>query len=637
MAAAETGPAKDRFSSLDTLAVVHEIRAAGRLFVDKVFDAGPDLWEVTLRSPATGKWSLLLGAGRFAALLRSGPARSDALGPVARQLRRLLDGAALVGVAEPNGERFLDLELRRGDVEEPLRLVVEFFSPGNLLLVRGDRIVAVAHARSWAHRTVRIGAEYRPPPSRGDPWAIAPTALRAALERSRGDRVRTLAAPLGFGGPVAEELLARAGIAPSAPAPLEAGSVAERVRVAIAELLAELGEHPHGYLYRHGELPVDVEPFDARRWRAEGGPAPEVFATFSEAAYAYFSSQLPPVRDAREERTRGLERQADQQRTAGAALDEEIAAKRREAEAILAHYPEAERALEAADAEVRLTLGDVPVTLARGRSPREAAQSLFEETKRLQTKRVATREALRATEAKIVEVGAEAPPRRTGAAPGAPARHKPFWFERYRWFLSSDGTVVVGGRDAASNDLVVRRYLGAQDRYVHADVHGAASVVAKADAAGSPPTETTLREAAQWAAVHSRAWRAGHAAADAYWVEPDQVSKGAASGEFVARGAWVVHGLRHWLRDLPLELALGTVEYEGATLWTAAPPSALAVRGNEQLRLTPGDERRRAEVERQIVEATGIEPDRLEQLLPAGGIAVVREAGRGREPPDRAH
>lgn len=54
---------------------------------------------------------------------------------------------------------------------------------------------------------------------------------------------------------------------------------------------------------------------------------------------------------------------------------------------------------------------------------------------------------------------------------------KPAWFEKFHWFVSSGGLLVLAGRDARQNELLVKRYLRASDLYVHADVHGAASLV----------------------------------------------------------------------------------------------------------------------------------------------------------------
>ena len=139
-----------------------------------------------------------------------------------------------------------------------------------------------------------------------------------------------------------------------------------------------------------------------------------------------------------------------------------------------------------------------------------------------------------------------------------------------------------------------------------------------------PPSEASLREACQWAAAFSKAWKAGYATATAFWAEPDQVSKSAASGEFVAKGAWVVHGTKHFVRDAPLELALGTIRHEGRERWTVAPEAAVRAHGTVRFLLTPGEERDRRTREAELVAALGIDRSLLQRLLPAGGLSLRR-------------
>ena len=46
------------------------------------------------------------------------------------------------------------------------------------------------------------------------------------------------------------------------------------------------------------------------------------------------------------------------------------------------------------------------------------------------------------------------------------------WYERYRWFFTSDGFLAIGGRDAASNSAVVRKHLVKNDKIFHGDIFG---------------------------------------------------------------------------------------------------------------------------------------------------------------------
>ncbi|MCI4363480.1 MAG: NFACT family protein [Thermoplasmata archaeon] len=623
-------PAKDRFTGLDTLALARELRALPRPRIDKVFDGPSGAIDLSFRVPGLGRRALRLVPGRFGALLSEEEAHAEEPSPFVRELRRLLSGAVLTSVREPEGERLLELESRRGDVEEPLRIAVELFGSGNLVVVRGETVVAVLHPRAWAHRTLRIGSPYRTPPERANPWRLGVAELTAALLASRTDRVTTLAARLSLGGPVAEELLARSGLPGDRPATEEAGVAAVALESAIRGLLSEVGEPPSGYLYRHGPLLVDVEPFRSRRWSAVEGVEEEQHSTFSEAALRFFSGLGEPAAPPTSEQLRRseLRRQREQQESAIAALHEEAQRLLRQAETILARHPDVVRKLaelppgeDGAPAEIELD--GIRLPLKYGRAPRESAQLLFEERKRVLSKLDGARAALGSTEGELQENSPGAP----SLAPGPPRATKdaPLWFEKYRWFLSSEGVVSIAGRDAPSNDRIVKRYLGPRDRYIHADVHGAASVVVKhPESSAVPIGEATLREAGQWGVAFSKYWRAGRASGDAFWVEAEQVSKAGSSGEFVARGAWVIHGTKHIMKDLPVELALGRVSVEGRERWSVAPPAAIRAQGKVEYLLRPGEERDRAQVEKTLARELSLNRSVLQALLPAGGIAIER-------------
>ncbi|MCI4346581.1 MAG: NFACT family protein [Thermoplasmata archaeon] len=623
-------PAKDRFTGLDTLALARELRALERPRIDKVFDGPSNAIDFSFRVPGLGRRALRLVPGRFGALLVEEEPHAEEPSPFVRELRRLLSGAVLTNVLEPEGERFLELEARRGDVDEPLRIAVELFGSGNLVVVRGETLVAVLHPRAWAHRTLRIGSPYKAPPARANPWRLGVAELSAALLASRTDRATTLAARLSLGGPVAEELLVRAGLAGDRPATEEANDAAVRLETAMRDLLGEVAMPPEGYLYRHGEVLVDVEPFPSRRWATLEGMEVEHCASFSEAALRFFSGlgepAAPPTSD--QLRRAELRRHREQQDRAIAELESESQQLLRQAETILARHPEVVQKLAELSpgedgAPVEIDLDGLRLPLRVGRPPRESAQLLFEERKRVLSKLEGAEAARKSTELELAEETPASPV--LGPKQSRAAKDTPFWFEKYRWFLSSEGIVSIAGRDAPSNDRIVKRYLGSRDRYIHADVHGAASVVVKhpeSDAASIG--EATLREAGQWGVAFSKYWRAGRASGDAFWVEAEQVSKAGSSGEFVARGAWVIHGTKHLLKDLPVELALGRISIEGRERWTVAPTSAVRAQGKVEYVLRPGEERERAQVEKALSRELGLNRSYLQALLPAGGISIER-------------
>ncbi|OQR70237.1 nuclear export mediator factor NEMF-like [Tropilaelaps mercedesae] len=132
---------------------------------------------------------------------------------------------------------------------------------------------------------------------------------------------------------------------------------------------------------------------------------------------------------------------------------------------------------------------------------------------------------------------------------------KTFWFEKFFWFISSENYLVIGGRDATQNETIVKRYLTKGDVYVHADLHGASSVVIK-NPSGEPIPPKTLTEAGTMAICYSAAWEA-KVITTAWWVYHHQVSKTAPTGEYLSQGSFMVRGKKNYLPPLYLTMGFG--------------------------------------------------------------------------------
>ncbi|KAL9557312.1 hypothetical protein MBANPS3_001466 [Mucor bainieri] len=137
---------------------------------------------------------------------------------------------------------------------------------------------------------------------------------------------------------------------------------------------------------------------------------------------------------------------------------------------------------------------------------------------------------------------------------------KPFWFEKFLWFISTDGHLVIAGRDMQQNEMLVKRYLSKDDAYVHADLHGAASVIVKnkPNANGQPIPPSTLYQAGIMSVCQSKAWDS-KIVTSAYWVYPDQVSKSAPSGEYLTTGSFMIRGKKNFLPPVQLVYGFGYV------------------------------------------------------------------------------
>ncbi|KAL8908035.1 MAG: hypothetical protein Q9171_005616 [Xanthocarpia ochracea] len=137
---------------------------------------------------------------------------------------------------------------------------------------------------------------------------------------------------------------------------------------------------------------------------------------------------------------------------------------------------------------------------------------------------------------------------------------KQLWFEKFLFFVSSEGYLVLGGKDAQQNEILYKRYLKRGDLYVHADLQGAASVVVKnkPGRSGDPIPPSTLSQAGSFAVATSSAWDS-KAVMSAWWVHPEQVSKSAPTGDYLPAGNFNIQGEKNFLPPAQLLLGFGVL------------------------------------------------------------------------------
>ena len=206
-------------------------------------------------------------------------------------------------------------------------------------------------------------------------------------------------------------------------------------------------------------------------------------------------------------------------------------------------------------------------------------------------------------------------------------KEKIYWFEKYRWFISSAGNIVIGGRDAKTNDLIVKKYLKEDDRYAHADIHGAPSIIIKNKGIKDEKiqiTEETLEEACIFAASFSKAWKQ-FAEAQAYWVSPEQVSKTAQSGEFVPKGGFIIRGKRNYYR-CKLEVAVGEINLDDEKKIMSGPVSAVKKNSQKYVILVPGDTKRNV-IAHRLAKAFNVSVDSVDRVLPPGDVTISGNVG----------
>lgn len=133
---------------------------------------------------------------------------------------------------------------------------------------------------------------------------------------------------------------------------------------------------------------------------------------------------------------------------------------------------------------------------------------------------------------------------------------KVHWFEKFNWFISSENYLVISGRDAQQNEMIVKRYMSKGDLYVHAELHGASSTVIKNHRPEQPVPPLTLNQAGCFTVCHSQAWDS-KIVTSAWWVYPHQVTKSAPTGEYLTVGSFMIRGKKNFLPPHPLIMGFG--------------------------------------------------------------------------------
>ncbi|GAB7093017.1 ribosome rescue protein RqcH [Halolamina litorea] len=358
------------------------------------------------------------------------------------------------------------------------------------------------------------------------------------------------------------------------------------------------------------------------------------------ARYDLIDEVLSTVQGAREQGTSW----ADIQETLEAGAEQGIPA----AEAVVD--------VDGAEGTVTVEVDDERITLDATTGVEKNADRLYQEAKRVEGKKEGAREAISDTRERLEAAKArreeweEEPEPEPEPEEGKqedidwltreniPIRQPEHWYEEFRWFHTSDGYLVIGGRNADQNEALVKKYLNKHDRFFHTQAHGGPVTVLKASGPSEPSSpvdwpESSLNEAAQFAVAYSSVWKDGRGAGDAYMVEPDQVSKTPESGEYLEKGGFAIRGDREYFRDMACRVAVG-ITCEDETRVIGGPPSAIEPNAETTITLEPGKFAQNdaavkcyREFKDRFVDESFVRKiasaDRIQEFLPPGGSDLL--------------
>lgn len=633
-------PMKDSLSSFDVHASVKDLQALAGGYLDKIYHPSLDHLVLTVRTPGGGKVFVHFHVGHWLFKTEKSGEMPQEPSDFARMLRKRIAGARITSVKQQGFDRIAVLSLEK---EEKYELVLELFAEGNVILVKDDVIVQPLTSRAWKYRDVRAKKPFRYPPPVPDPMTISADDLLTIVRSSDTDLVRTIATKLNTGGRYSEEICARSGLDKATKAKELDDKGSSRILEAIRALRKEIAESGKGYVVTKDFAIEDVVPV---RMRIYNGLSHQEFETFSAAVESYIE-RLPKPKKEKPNRAQvdleKLRRKLAQQEAAAMKLQDQARETQIVGDFIFGNYGEVSRVLAEAnrkisDSEdlkelpgfvsydrrnarltVRIESAQIELDLKEGveGNARRHYENAKKARKKLEGVIAALAEARRELDqyGKVVVEESETPERREPT--------KRLWFERFRWFVSSEGAIVLGGKDAKGNDLLVKKHLDAGDRYAHADVHGAPSVVVKMR---EGITEQTLHEACEFAVATSRAWSAKIGSAAGYWVLPEQVSKTPQSGEYLAKGAFVIRGKRNYSDKLEIKLGVGEIEFEGNRKIMCGPERAIKACSKKFVIIRPGEKNKDA-VAKQLSDVFEVPIEEIQSVMPPGDVEIVEQVG----------
>lgn len=505
-------------------------------------------------------------------------------GKFVARLRNFVERAKLIGIEQPGSERIVFLNiLAQG---KPYRLVVELFGKGNLILLdESESIIAILDTLRVRHRELVQGRKYQLPPSRGWNLAEPPTNWVAELQQSDLDISRWLGRKLSLPKKYVAEILSRAEIREDLVAQTLTPEKTTFLQKKVQDVSNLARSSTSAFAILDNGTPVEATPFEFVSKKGET----RVYNSFVEAVDEVLSKQvseirqessLSPLRRKLGEIEKSIQEQVNAQSTLTQSARglREFALKLR---GLGSREVSVEQTFPSLGVLDITSMGDnliveihaMPFQLPRVINPLSFSSRVFTEAKQMEEKVKAIDTAFHALSVEKeklenqIMIGAAKITKKTSAK----TRNKE-WYEKYRWFYTSDGFLAVGGRDSSTNSILVRRHMGDRDVAFHADFHGSPFFLMREC---DIPSEHGLKEVAQATVAYSRAWKEGLSSGDAYWVKPSQIKTSAPTGMFLPAGSFLIDGKKNFIKALKMSLGIGITVAEDALVVFGGAPSAV--------------------------------------------------------------
>ena len=634
--------------------------------VDKSFQPTKDIVVMRFHVPGTGRIDLVMQCGSRIHTSQY-PLENPTTPPTFPMLlRKRVKGAHVESIKQHNFDRVVEIRVKK---DQYYTIIVELFDKGNIILLDDENnIILPLKRKQLSARDISSKREYVFPEERGiNPISVSESELKELFKNTDSDLVRTLAMN-GLGSLYAEEIIKRANdnveVDKNTPATELTDTQISEIYNAIKELFDNLKNGLIKPQIVKKDSKEDVVPLDLVKYQDF---EKTYYDNFNEACDEFYSKKVnSTIKDVKEaawnKKVNKFEKRLSLQQETLDNFARTIEDSQHKGEVIYSNYPTIENIINVvnsargkdysfkeigkilkkakqdgmAEAQIyesidkmgvlTLDIDNTKLTIDPKLTIPENAEVYYEKAKKAKRKTKGALIAIENTKKQLEDIKAKKDiAMEHVSVPRKRVKKNLKWYEKLRWFVSSDNVLVVGGRDANSNESIVKKYLDPNDIYLHADIHGASSIAIKLE--GSELNDTLLKESGEFAASFSSAWSMGFTTQDVFWVHPDQVSKTPEAGEFLAKGSFVIRGHRNYIRGARVKLAVGIVDYEGKRIM-AGPIEAVEAHCDNYVVLKPGFTKKEAiakKILHKINEDDLLTLDDIIRVLPSGKCDIDEE------------
>ena len=641
--------------------------------VDKSFQPTKDTVVMRFHKAGTGRLDLVIQAGKRIHISQYPLTNPQNPPSFPMLLRKRVKGANVVSIEQHNFDRVVEIKMKK---EETYTLIVELFAKGNIILLNeSNEIILPLKRKHWSDRDISSKKEYLFPAENGiNPFSLTIEEFKEVIASGEDEEIVRVLATNGLGSLYAEEIMLNAEISKKTSCSKLSGEEISTIYNALKTLFEPLEKNEFTPMIVNNEKEVerlqgenpdkkykvkeDVIPFSLKQYE---NFEKEEYESFNEACDEFYSSKVKnEITDIQEAAwnkkvskfSKRLEKQEETLRN----FEKTIEDSQRKGELLFTNYVQVDNILNVikgarekdygwkeigktlkdakksgmADAQIfesmdplgniTLLIDDTSIALDSKKSIPDNAEVYYEKAKKAKRKIKGALIAIENTKRQLADMESKKEKAMSNImVPQKRVKKNLKWYEKLRWFVSSDGILVVCGRDAGTNEAVVKKYLEQNDIYLHADIHGAPSVVAKVPS--DSLNDNLLKELGEFSASFSSAWTKNFTSQDVYWVEPDQVSKTPVSGEFVPKGAFIIRGHRNYIRGCKLEISIGLIDYDGEKRIMAGPTDAMKSHTSKFVTIKPGytkKEKIAKEILSRINEDDILNLDDVVRVLPSG-------------------